>query len=532
MNRLGTLSHNTSLSFLDDVAVSIGGETHTYCEIDRAAAQIAAGLLEHDVRANERIACFLENGHEVFEIVYGCFRISASVVFISPYFKVMEVLKILLDCRPRVLFTDGKLYESVVKELVPSLPFIDLYCLTNSAIDLPGKACSILDLKRAATTKSLTSLSCLHDANEGCVFYTSGSTGVAKGVAHGVDQLMNEIADHMGHFAFHRYDRVLFSEPLCGNAFPLTQAVLPAVSVGARIVLLPPHSSDAGGFTSTTIESTVQVLIDEQITCLVAGPFFLRSLLKHIERSQNSSKLHLRYCITSGDVVPQDTYDRFLSLCGFSICELYGSSEALGMALTPRDTRMGKGKYLPYGGTNFRILDESFNALPRGELGEIAVKSRTLMLGYVNDPVLTSEMFKDGWLRTGDMGYVDEDDYLRFTGRLKHIICYDGDNISPQEVESALLSHPRVVEACVVGIPSKTYGEKPVAYVVVTADGDQVNYNNLVDFLESKIAKYKIPAAVMGLPALPRTATRKMDRSFLSARALSDFRNEIAAEEI
>ncbi len=152
------------------------------------------------------------------------------------------------------------------------------------------------------------------------------------------------------------------------------------------------------------------------------------------------------------------------------------------------------------------------------------------MLGYVNDPETTAAVLQDGWLKTGDLGYIDRDGSLRFVGRRKHVICHDGDNIGPQEVESVLLEHPRVMEACVVGIPSRRNGEVPAAYVVASSADPPITYNEIVAFLVERLAPYKVPVAICFVGVLPRNVNRKIDRKLLISRAREDFADAIAAE--
>jgi long-chain acyl-CoA synthetase len=526
---LGTILPRAAALFPDDVAISIGGVERTYRELEANAARIAAGLQVY-VQPGDRVACFLQNGPEPIEIIHACFRIGASVVFISPMFRVKEVSTILAECKPRVVFTEQALYQTVLEPILPELPFIELYCLRAPRPAAPAGTCSLVDLERSAPSRRDVPL-VLPEAQEACIFYTSGSTGAIKGIAHGHRELMIAVTDAMHHFGLSSADRMLFCEPLCGNSFPLALAVLPAAFAGAGLTLLPPATSYVGAAYETTIAHAIHAMVHGGITHLITGPFTLRVLVKRLaDAQQSAATLGLRCCIISGDVIPDDTYRRFSDLFEFPICELYGLTEALSCALTGMDGVAQKGRYMPFGDARLRIVDESWTPLPSGCEGEIAVHSASVMLGYVNDAETTAAVLRDGWLRTGDLGSIDEDGSLRFVGRRKHIICYDGDNIGPQEVESALLDHPRVIEACVVGIPSRVDGEMPAAYVVVSSEGKAIEYGEIATFLAGRIAAYKIPVAMCFMDALPRNVNRKVDRKLLISRAAEDFAGAIAAE--
>lgn len=526
---LETILQRAAERFPDNIAIAFGGVELTYREIEEGAARVASAL-EGRVRPGDRVACFLHNGPELIEIMHACFRLGASVVFISPLFKAKEASTILRLCTPRALFTEHDIYESVIAPVAPTLPPIDLCCLRAPRTSPPVGTCSLADLKRSATMRRHAPVT-LPEAREACVFFTSGSTGNSKGVSHGSRELMITTSDAVRHFELSSEDRILFCEPISGNTFPLTLAVLPAALAGARLTLLP---SDAS-YTSyePTFERAVSALVHEQITCLAAGPFTLKALIDRVELAgHDPRKLRLRHCVISGDVVPDAVYRRFRDLFGFAVCELFGTTELMSCAMTPVDGSAEKGKFVPYGDVRFRIIDDDWAPLLPGQVGELAFHSEVAMLGYLGEPGAMAAASRDGWQRTGDLGSIDEDGHLRFVGRRKHIICYDGDKIGPQEVESALLEHPRVVEACVVGIPSQVDGEVPAAYVVIRGGGPgPIGYEELAAFLADRIASYKIPVAMHFMDALPRNVNRKIDRRSLIARATEVFADTIAAEQ-
>jgi long-chain acyl-CoA synthetase len=388
-----------------------------------------------------------------------------------------------------------------------------------------------VDFKHSATCRNDAPISTNLEDHEAGVFYTSGSTGSIKGISHGHSKLMADVTEKVRRFALCGDDRILLCEPLCGNPLPLVFAVLPAALSGAQLTWLPTDSSSIGTTHEATIERAIRALVQDRITYLVTSPFTLRALVKRLESAEQiSSQLTLRCCIIGGDVIPDDTYNRFRAIFGFSVCEMYGLTEALSCAIASGDEAAPKGKYMPFGDMQFRIIDESWMALPVGSVGEIAVHSALVMRGYVNDPETTALVLQDGWLKTGDLGYLDRDGSLRFVGRRKHVICYDGENIGPQEVESALLDHPRILEACVVGIPSQRNGEVPAAYVVTSSVDPPIAYEEIAAFLIERLASHKIPVAIRFMDVLPRNVNRKIDRKLLIARAREDFADAIAVE--
>jgi acyl-CoA synthetase (AMP-forming)/AMP-acid ligase II len=171
------------------------------------------------------------------------------------------------------------------------------------------------------------------------------------------------------------------------------------------------------------------------------------------------------------------------------------------------------GKALP--GVELAILDPDGKRLPSGEVGEIATRSGSNMVGYWNLPEATAKTIsRDGWLRTGDAGYLDQDGYLYIHDRIKDMIISGGENIYPAEVESALCDHPDVAEAAVIGVPDEIWGET-VKAIVVLKPGKQVTTSDIIGFVRSRIAAFKAPKTVDFIDALPRNASGKILRRHL-----------------
>jgi long-chain acyl-CoA synthetase len=172
----------------------------------------------------------------------------------------------------------------------------------------------------------------------------------------------------------------------------------------------------------------------------------------------------------------------------------------------------------PSAGVTLRLVDESGCDVPAGEIGEIIARSEATMVGYWNDPGATAAALRDGWLYTGDLGRIDEDGCYWFVGRKKEIIVRGGSNISPLEVEEALYQHPAVREAGVIGVPHEALGEQVAAFVAVK-EGTNPSVDELQQFLQDRLAGYKIPETIFFLPDLPKGPTGKIHRKTLRDRA-------------
>ncbi|MCB1666379.1 MAG: AMP-binding protein [Pseudomonadales bacterium] len=160
-------------------------------------------------------------------------------------------------------------------------------------------------------------------------------------------------------------------------------------------------------------------------------------------------------------------------------------------------------------GTQVRIVDEDDKELPRGEIGEIAIRGPQLMEGYWNLPDATANALRGGWMYTGDAGRMDEEGFVYIQDRIKDMIVSGGENIYPKEVENALFEHPNVADAAVIGVPSEQWGEAVLAFVA-TRDGQTIEPDELIAFCRERLAGYKVPRAIESIAQIPRNASGKV----------------------
>jgi fatty-acyl-CoA synthase len=220
----------------------------------------------------------------------------------------------------------------------------------------------------------------------------------------------------------------------------------------------------------------------------------------------------LRFVGSGGAACPQPLIDRFAEL-GLDYRQGYGLSETTSSATTmgPRDQARKPGSIgRPFFHVELRIVDEEGRVVAAGEPGEIQLRGRNVCAGYWRKPRETAEAFDvDGWFSTGDIGTADDDGFVWIVDRKKDLIISGGENISSIEVEQAVVSHPRVAEAVVIGRPHERWGETPVA-VLATVDGDELDEAELITHCRERIAHYKCPTAVITVAELPKTATGKI----------------------
>jgi long-chain acyl-CoA synthetase len=252
-----------------------------------------------------------------------------------------------------------------------------------------------------------------------------------------------------------------------------------------------------------------------QCTCTLGLPSMIQLLVEEQARKPREVR-SLRTFFGAGDRVPVSTQKRFRSLFGIPLRECYGMTETGPSVANPaHDIRSGSlGK--PLYGVDVRIVDSDGNDAADGMIGEIAVRSPANFAGYWDDPAATRDALRKGWLHSGDLARRDTNGYLWFEGRKKEIIVRDGGNISPQEVEEAIYSHPAVLEVAVIGMPDPmpARGERVVAFVSLR-EGMAVSESDLTTHAVQRLADMKVPEQIVFLESLPKGITGKVQRRAL-----------------
>jgi long-chain acyl-CoA synthetase len=227
-----------------------------------------------------------------------------------------------------------------------------------------------------------------------------------------------------------------------------------------------------------------------------------------------------RLCISGGAPLPIDVAEAFEARYGLPIYEGYGPTEcAPVLTVNPPFGKRKLGSVgPPIPQVELRILDDGGNPLPSGSVGEIVARGPNVMLGYLNRPVETAAVLRDGWYHTGDLGCMDEDGYCYIVDRKMDLILVGGLNVYPREVELVLTGHPGVAEAAVIGVPDPVRGEAPKAFVILR-DGQQVTTQELLQWCRQRLANYKVPRSLAIVPDLPRTVTGKILKSEIRSAA-------------
>lgn len=509
------------------IAIDFLGRRYDYAEVASGVRRVAAGLAAMGIGKGDRVGLYLPNVPHYVAAYYGALSLGAVVVNFSPLYSVDELCHQVEDSGARLLFTlSARALLPTALEVLEKSP-LERLVVGSVAGALPPAKSLLYRLFSGRETVArphdprVTAFSALI-ANDGdhpvpeidpendlaLLQYTGGTTGTPKG-AMLTHQAITANARQMRLVDPHRdeADRIIGVLPLFhifANACVLNRTVLG----GGEMVLLPRF--DAKG--------TLDAIQRTRATALPGVPTMYRALIDHpaVGRTNLSS---LRVCVSGGAPLPAELKLAFEEKTGAVLAEGYGLTESGIAAVNPYEgvNKTGSiGQPLP--ATAFRLVDrdDPRRDAPAGEPGEIVIKGPQIMRGYWNRP--DADAFVDGWLRTGDVGTIDADGYIRVVDRLKDMIAVGGFKVFPSQVEQKLYQHPAVREAIVIGVPDDYHGEMPKAFVTLKPEAAGVTGEALRDWLNPQLGKHERVVAVEVRAELPKTMIGKLSRKDLVAQ--------------
>jgi long-chain acyl-CoA synthetase len=460
-------------------AVADSSQALTNAELlDRVRAG-AAHLAELGIGAGDVVALKLTNRVEFVVLLFAAWRLGATITPVNPALTDPETARQLDDSRAKLLVVEGGA-DAIGDVATLSVP--DLRRETPQSESVPVDDSSALAL----------------------LIYTSGTTGVAKGVM--LDHANLEAMTGMGRDALHlgSDDRCLLILPLF-HVNGIVVSILTPLLVGASVVI-------ADRFNPETFFDTIE---RERPTFFSAVPT-IYSMLAALPSDVRPDTSSVRFAVCGAAPSSAELLARFEDRYGFPLIEGYGLSEATcGSTINPvHGPRKAGTVGLPFPGQELRILGVDGNPVPPGENGEVVVRGANVMRGYLGRLDDTAAVISDGWLRTGDIGHLDEDGYLTLVGRSKEMIIRGGENIYPKEIEDVLAGDPAILEAAVIGVPDQKWGEVVVAFVQ-PRPGATIDIGVLKARCRQQLSGYKRPTAIHVLEALPTNAVGKPDKKSL-----------------
>jgi cyclohexanecarboxylate-CoA ligase len=501
-------------SLRDGEVALVDGETRlTFSEWERESCDAANAFLALGARPGDVIAYQLPNWWEAAVVFLGAARIGAIVNPVLPIFRERELRFVLRQSRASVLVVPDRFrgcdYPELIGNLRGELP--DLKHLLVARGGPRHGALSLGELLRGAARGAPPPLVRVDPDGLLMLMYTSGTTAEPKGVLHTHNTLMSEVRSLQRVHDLSACDTTLMPSPLT-HISGVVHAILAPALLGTRAVLM--ERWDAG--------TALRLIAREGVTYMVGAPTFLADLIDDPERETlDLSRFRLFSC--GGASVSADLIRRGRARLGCVAKRVYGSTEFPTITTTDAADAdcMGietEGRAIEP--VELRVVDADGRPLPAGREGEVQARGPECFVGYV-DATLNADAFTaDGWFRTGDLGTLDANGYLRITGRLKDIVIRKGEKFSVQEVEGLIALHPAVAEVVVLALPDPRTGERACAAVELRP-GHALELAELADFLSAhRLAPQKLPEQLAVLEHLPRTESGKLHRAAIKEALL------------
>lgn len=461
--------------FSSKVALIEGARRLTYRELDEQADAFAGLLADRGVTGGDRVALLAPSGIDWIVCYLGIGRLGATAVPLNWKLTPSEIGAGAQMTKVKLALVHPAYERTLAQEIPSDLTLLmggdGEHALSNSLRPFLGK------VFHAALRPEDTQV----------ILFTGGTTGSQKGVMLSNEQIFWNTVQLVVDTEMHEDDVTVLATPL-HHAGALIIWLIPHLYLGATAAVLPEYSPEA----------FIELLARERVTNGWTPPSMTRDILDHpLARQRDLSEFQRWY--VAGGPFPRRDHDAMKALIpGVKIFYQYGLTEAGVMVTVLKDKdyeRAPDSIGRPFIHVEVKILREDLSDADVGEVGEIAVRSPSLMKGYFEKPAETASTFHEGWLRTGDMGAVDAAGYVRFHDRLKDMVKTGGFNVYSQEVEQILLKHPSVREAAVIGLPSDKWGEEVVA-VIVLRDGESPDSESILDFARQHLARYKVPKTV------------------------------------
>ncbi|TJZ52073.1 fatty acid--CoA ligase family protein [Streptomyces piniterrae] len=506
-------------------AVVEGRTRLSYAELGERVERAAAACVASGVAPGDRVAVWAPNTLDWIVSALGAVTAGAVLVPVNTRFKGAEAAYLLRRTRAKILFITGTFLgtsylaslrraaqEGTGRGPLPGLPHLEQVVVLSD--DAPADFVTWKDF--LATGEAVpagtvrTRADALRSDAPSDIIFTSGTTGHPKGavITHAQTLRAYDVWSELA--GLQEGDRYLIVNPFF-HTFGYKAGIIACLLRGATMIPQPVFS----------VETALANIAAERISVLPGPPTLHQQILDHPARALHDLSA-LRLVVTGAAVVPLELVERLRSELKIStVLTAYGLSESSGIVTMcrrgdpPETIASTSGRAIP--GTEVRIVDTAGRTLPPGDPGEVLVRGYTVMSGYFEDPAGTARaLTPDGWLRTGDVGVLDEAGNLRITDRIKDMFIVGGFNAYPAEIEQLLGRHPDIADVAVIGIPDPRLGEVGKAYAVRRA-GSSLTADDLIAWSRREMANYKVPREVAFVPRLPRNASGKVLKTRLRA---------------
>lgn len=465
-------------------ALCFGGQWLSWQQVDQRSSRLAHALKAAGVKQGDRVVTVMTNCLEMIDVYWACARMGAVAVPLSPLLMDSGLRTLLADAAPAAIF------HSTATAALTLAASVSIDCV---------RVCVGDDYNAFVDGQSATPFGAAVEPDDLYnIMYTSGTTGLPKGVAL-THRIRAHYASLLGHaFRFSPNSVALHTGALVFNGAFVT--LLPSLLAGSAFILHPQFDPAAFVDTVERDKVTHTMLVPSQLAAILDLPGFDATRLASLE-----------VLLSLGAPLPLAHKERLEAQLPQRLHELYGLTEGFVTILDRADAVRKRGSVgVPPPFFDLRILDELGRPLAPGKVGEISGRGPFLMPGYYNKPELTAQTIKDGWLLTGDLGYVDDEGFLYLVDRKKDMIDTGGVKVYPHDIEEVIARHPQVAEAVVFGVPDEKWGETPVAAVLLRP-GEACDADTLRAWINERVgARYQRVSQVLLVTEFPRSVAGKI----------------------
>ena len=489
---IASLFKQTALKLPDKVAIEFEDKRVTFKEIDLQANKVANALSSIGIVKGDRVAQYIPNSLELIYSLLGNFKNGSIVVPMNINFKEQEIYHILHDSGAKAVITDMERLP-IVKNILGKLPDLKHIILVDGNGD---NSFNFNELTKNASDKEPSTI--IKDEDYSIIFYTSGTTGKPKGASLTQTNVTSNIKTLAQAWKWTEDDVFLLTLPLY-HIHGIGVALCGSLYVGNFTILRKKFVA----------EDVLEAIQKRKVTLFMGVPTMYFKLLE-VEGLEKYDLSSMRLFVSGSAPLSRDLFYKLKKAFGHEILERAGMSESMMNFSNPYNGERIPGSVGPcLPGVKVRITDKNFNDVPVNTEGEILIKGPNVFHGYWNKTAYNKHVFKDGWFVTGDVGKVDEKDYVCIIGRSKDVIISGGINIYPREIEDVIESMPQVKECAVVGVTDKEYGESVKAYVVLNPKS-KLTEDEVTAYCREKLASFKKPKFVEFLEQLPKNTMGKI----------------------
>jgi fatty-acyl-CoA synthase len=486
----------------------VSGTRYTYRDLDQRANRLAQFLsIELGIHKGDRVAFLLNNRIECIDTFAACGKLGAILVPLNARLAAPEHQEYLTNTTPTVLIYEAA-FDDIIAQFRPHTPSLE-YLLAIDQSTLSG----IQSYNNAIKNQTLTppTREALRFEDSFLILPTGGTTGLPKGAVLSHRHVFWNSINTIVCWGINPTD-------VCPIIFPLFHTggwnvlLVPLIHVGARFIL----------WSKFDAVDTLHRIEEEGCTIVIGVPTMYHMMI-NTPQFTTTNFSSVRFWLSGGAPCPVSIMESFWArdqefAMGYGLTEVGPNNFFMPPgASKQKPTAVG----LPFFHNEVRLVNNDLESVPQGEVGELLLRGPHAFSGYWNNPQATQETIEpDGWVHTGDLAQQDQDGFFYIVGRKKALIISGGENVFPIEIERVLEAHPSIAEVAVVGMPDEKWGEVGCAFVVLKP-GNTISVEELLKFMRSKLARYKIPKKIVFLSELPKTSTGKIAKRELEQQAHS-----------